>query len=76
MECFAREDIREVLESYGINSARRATTTDESEEVVLLEPVDYKKVEVRTLTLAIMEVLPQVKVWVTLMNDRWETEPI
>lgn len=76
MERFAREDVREVLERYGIHSARRATTADATEEVVLLDAADYNKAPIEELTLALMDVLPHVKVWIAPVNDRWKSEAI
>jgi hypothetical protein len=76
MERFAREDVLEVLERYGVTSARRAADTDESEEVILLSESVYKEVDVDGLTRALMEVLPHVKVWVAQDNPRWSSESI
>ena len=76
IERFAREDVREVLERYGIHAARRATTTDATEEVVLLNADEYKKTQIEELTLALMDVLPHVKVWVAPVSERWRSEPI
>ncbi|MHB1819149.1 MAG: hypothetical protein ACYCO9_14070 [Streptosporangiaceae bacterium] len=76
MERFAREDVLQVLGRYGIASARRAADTDESEEIILLSESVYKKVDVDSLTRALMDVLPHVKVWVAPDNPRWSSEPI
>lgn len=76
MERFAREDVREVLARFGVDSARRASTTDATEEVILLGPVDADRVDVNALTLALMEVLPHTKVWVTADGPRWTSEEI
>lgn len=76
MEKFAREDVRQILERYGIQTARRATTTDDTEEVVILDAHDYRSAPIEELTLALMDVLPHVKVWVVPWNVRWKSEPI
>lgn len=76
MEGFAREDVRAVLASFGVSHASRATTTDSSEEVILLAKSDFAAVDVRALTLALMDILPHTKVWVAEEHPRWVTEPI
>jgi hypothetical protein len=76
MERFAREDVLQVLGRYGVTSARRATGTDESEEIILLGESIYKGVDIDGLTRALMEVLPHVKVWVAPDNPRWSSELI
>jgi hypothetical protein len=73
---FAREDVRAVLARFGIAVASRATTTDSTEEVVLLAQRDYASVDVSKFTLALMEVLPHTKVWVIEESPRWAAEPI
>ena len=70
MERFAREDVRWVLERYGIHSARRRTTTDQTEEMILIDAEDYNKTPIYELTLALMDVLPHKKVWVVPLG-RW-----
>lgn len=76
MEQFAREDIRAVLASYGVSSARRATSTGVSEQVVLLAQADFASVDVRALTLALMDALPHTQVRVVEDHPRWVSEPI
>ena len=76
METFAREDVREVLASYGISAARTALDTDETEEIVLLDEAVYGRVDVDRLTQALMEVLPHTKVWVVPNGPGWASEPI
>ena len=58
MENFAQEDVREVLERYGVTSARRASDTDESEEVILVSEETSRTVNVDALTRALIDVLP------------------
>jgi hypothetical protein len=76
MERFAREDVMQVLGRYGISSARRASDTDESEEIILLNEDIYNAIDVDGLTRALMEVLPHVKVWVAPDSPRWSSETI
>jgi hypothetical protein len=76
MERFAREDVRAVLASFDVMNARRATTTDSSEEVILLARADFAAVDVQALTLALMDTLPHTKVWVAEEHPRWTSEPI
>ena len=75
MERFAREDVRWVLERYGIHSARRRTTTDQTEEMILIDAEDYNKTPIHELTLALMDVLPHKKVWVAILGDRSSPRP-
>ncbi len=76
MERFAREDIRLVLREYGIESCRRATTTDPTEEVFLLTTNAFAAVDVNGLTRALMNVLPHTKVWVVEDMPKWSSEPV
>jgi len=76
MERSAREDVREVLRRFGIGSARRASTTDATEEVILLAPADAEVIDADELTLALMNVLPHKKVWVTADGPRWTSEEL
>jgi hypothetical protein len=73
---FAREDVLAVLSRFGIAAGARATTTDSSEEVILLAKPDFESVDVRELTLALMDALPHTKVWVIEQSPWWTTEPI
>lgn len=72
----AREDVHAVLSRFGIAEARRAITVDSTEEVILLAEQDFEAVDVRGLTLALMEVLPHIKVWVAQEHPRWSSEPV
>jgi hypothetical protein len=76
MEQFAREDVREVLARFGVTAGRRATTTDSTEEVILLTQPDIDRIDVNALTVALMDVLPHTKVWVTADGRRWTSEEI
>lgn len=76
MERFAREDVLATLARFGVTRASRATTTDSTEEVILLARSDVESVDVRALTLALMEVLPHKKVWVLEEGPRWVTQTI
>ena len=76
MERFAREDIRLVLRDYGIESCRRAITTDPTEEVFLLTPDAFAAVDVDGLTGALMNVLPHTKVWVVEDMPKWSSQPV
>jgi len=73
---FARADVIQVLSRYGISAARRAADTDSSEEIILISESLYKQVDVESLTRALMDVLPHIKVWVAPDNPRWSSEPI
>jgi hypothetical protein len=76
MERFARADVREVLSQFGLTHATRATTTDSTEEVIILAKRDFDSVDVTALTTALMEVLPHTKVWVVEEHPRWSSEPL
>ena len=76
MEQFAREDVREVLARFGVTAGRRASTTDPTEEIILLTQQDIDHVDVNALTVALMDVLPHIKVWVTADGRRWTSEEI
>ncbi|HEX6876237.1 MAG TPA: hypothetical protein VF165_11315 [Nocardioidaceae bacterium] len=76
VERFAREDVRRVLRGHGIDRCRRATTTDPTEEVFLLPPGRLAAVDVDGLTKALMNVLPDTKVWVVEDMPPWLSEPV
>jgi hypothetical protein len=76
LERFAAEDVMEVLRAHGIETAHRATTIDPTEEVVLLEPSDFDRVDEIELARSLMGVLPHRKVWVAPLSPAWESEPI
>jgi hypothetical protein len=70
------DDLRDVLRQSGITKASRATTTDSTEEVILLTKQEVKSVDVTALTTALMEVLPHTKVWLVEEHPRWSSEPL
>ncbi|MGO9559530.1 MAG: hypothetical protein ACLPQS_12425 [Acidimicrobiales bacterium] len=74
MERFARDDVSKVLLQFGIEHARRAVSTDDSEEVILLDASVYDEVNVAEVTLALMDVLPHTKVWVAPFSEQWRSE--
>jgi hypothetical protein len=77
MERFEREDVLAVLESFHVTSARRASDTDSTEEVILLDKSTLARVgDLELLTRALMAVLPHKKVWVTELSPRWRSESI
>jgi hypothetical protein len=76
VERSARKEVRKVMRGFGVTAARRATTTDDTEEVFLLSPPDLFAVDVNALTRALMDVLPGTKVWVVQDTVRWVSEPI
>lgn len=73
---FAREDVWEVLRAFGVTQAARATTTDPTEEVILLPKAVLASLDVTALTKALMRVLPHTKVWVVEEHPRWSSEPL
>jgi hypothetical protein len=72
----AREDARATLQRFDVSAAERATDTDSTEEIILLSENDFESVDVHTLTLALMDVLPHMKVWVIETHPLWTTESI
>ena len=80
MEILAREDVLSVLKSFGVARACRATTVDETEEVIFISAEDFSALETNNrrddLTLALMDVLPHQKVWLAAEHPRWTTEPL
>ena len=76
MERFAREDVLATLERFGVSHAKRATTSDSTEEIVLLSETDFESVDVHALTLALMETLPHTKVWVAADGPLWSAESL
>ena len=56
MQRFAREEVLAVLARFCVAQASRATTTDSTEEVILLATADYSSVDVQALTLALTDV--------------------
>jgi len=75
-EKFAREDVLRVLAEHGITGARRVETTDSTEEVILLAHEHFDRVDVDALTRALMEVIPDTKVWVAPDRPPWRGEEI
>jgi hypothetical protein len=76
MEKYAREDVKSVLFGHNVEDARRCIGVDSTEEVILLSPEDSKNVDVESLTLDLMAVLPHKKVWVVPDGPMWRSEPI
>lgn len=75
MDEVARSDVRTVLrDRFGIVQARRATDTDSTEEILLLTAEDFLGIDEAAVTLAIMDVLPHVKVWVTQESPSYDSE--
>jgi len=75
MGAFARKDIHVVLARSGISSARRAvTTTDSTEEVILLSKRDFAQIDANEVTIAVTAVLPHRKVFVIEDHPLWATE--
>lgn len=72
----ARKDIRAVLAGFGVSSARRAVPLDPTEEVILLSPSDFARIDPREVAIAVMAVLPHTKVWVIEANPKWVVEDL
>jgi len=76
MDASMRREVLAVLARFGITEARRAVTTDATEEVVLLAEQDRARVDVDAVTRAVMAVVPHTKVWIVEDNSRWRSEPL
>lgn len=72
----ARKDIRTVLARFGISSARRAVDTDATEEVILLSPDDFVRIDPREVTIAVMGVVPHTKVLIVEEHPLWNVEDL
>ena len=59
---------------FGLVRVRRASDTDETEEILLLDAEDFAQVSEAAVTSAVMDVLPHVKVWVTQETPTWDSE--
>ena len=70
-----RVAVRGVLLGLGVSHCWRATS-DPTEEVILLTPDDYARVDVPALTEDLMGELPHRKVWVAPMSALWQSERI
>lgn len=73
---FAREDVRAVLARFGVASAKRAISRDPTEEVILLAPKDFARVEPAEVAVALMIVMPHTKIWVIEEASIWDTEEL
>ena len=76
MDRFAREDVLEVFRRFGVRNARRAEPADSTEEIFVVPPRTYERIDVDALTRALMEVLPHTKVLVAPRKGGWEGEPL
>jgi len=59
-----------------VTSASRAITTDETEEVILVDSAQFSHLDVDRLTRELMDALPDTKVWVIENSGMWDVEPI
>jgi hypothetical protein len=76
MEKFAREDVRAVLATFGVSKAQLASPMDATEEIILLDADDLASIDVQAATIAIMNVMPHMRIWVTANGPRWKSEPL
>lgn len=76
MERSVRKQVRKVMRGFGVTAARRATTTNDGEEVFLLSPPDLFAVDVKALTKALTAVLPGTRIWVVQDTARSVSEPV
>ncbi|WP_146844082.1 hypothetical protein [Cellulomonas composti] len=76
MKPFARDDVKAVLARFGIDSAFRVPDVDPSEEIIVLRAADFEVIDPDKVALAIMTVLPNVKVWVIQEHVAWQVEEL
>ena len=76
MDPLDRENVRAVLARFDVLSAQRATDTDSSEEVILVQAEDFARIDPGEVTVAIMDVLPSTKVWVVEVSGLWQAESL
>jgi hypothetical protein len=50
MDRFAREVVLEVFRRFGVRNARRAEPTDSTEEIFIVPPRTYERIDVDALT--------------------------
>jgi hypothetical protein len=65
-----------ILANFKVTNAERSIGADATEEVFLISQADFDSVDVHSLTLALMNVLPHKKVWVVPNVPPWEGEII
>ena len=71
-----RVRVRAVFQRFGIDGARRDPNTDPTEEVFLISAQEMARVGEASLTYALLEELPGVKVWVVTQSSAWTSEEI
>jgi hypothetical protein len=77
VEPFPRREVLTILAMYGIADARRAKAQgDEADEVILVSPEAFQRIDEREVSLALRRVIPQTKVWVIPDVPPWVGDPI
>jgi hypothetical protein len=74
---FPRREVLTILAMYGIADARRAKPQeDEAEEVILVSPEAFQRIDEKEISLALRRVIPHTKVWVVADVPPWVGDPI
>jgi hypothetical protein len=77
VEPFPRREVLTILAMYGIADARRAKQQgNETEEVILVSPEAFQRIDEREVSLALRRVIPHTKVWVVADVPPWVGNPI
>jgi hypothetical protein len=77
VEPFPRREVMTILAMYGIADARRAKAQgDEAEEVILVSPEAFQRIDEKEVSLALRGVIPHTKVWVVADVPPWDGDPI
>jgi hypothetical protein len=63
-------------QAFGIAEAWRATTADSTEEVIILTEQELDRIDLKSLTMALIQVLPHTKVMVVKQHPLWRSEPL
>jgi hypothetical protein len=77
VEPFPRREVLTILAMYGIADARRAKAQDVGvEEVILISPEAFQRIDEREVSLALRRVIPHTKVWVVADVPPWVGDAI
>ena len=77
VEPFPRREVLTILAMYSIADAHRAKAQDnDAEEVILVSPKAFQRIDEREVSLALRRVIPHTKVWVVADVPPWVGDPI
>jgi hypothetical protein len=76
MDQHEKKDVLGILESHGVLNASYSTSTDPTEEVILISHEEFGRLDVEAVTQELMRVLPHRKVWLAPQSNKWQSAPI